>query len=66
MKVKEKDIDTGLSYFGVIIGDDTCVGIHASTMPGVFIGSSVIIGPGVVLHENLPDDSRLFSTKPAP
>jgi len=59
--VKGKKIDTGLTYFGTIVGDNTCFGIHSGTMPGVLIGSNCVIGPGTLVFENLEDDTAFFA-----
>ena len=57
--VKEKKIDTGLTHFGTIVGDNTRFGIHSGTMPGVLIGKDCIVYPGVHVFENMPDCSVL-------
>ena len=59
--VKDKKVDTGLTYLGTVVGDNAHVGIHAGTMPGVFIGSGVLVGPGTIVFENVPDDTTLSS-----
>jgi len=60
-QVKGKKIDTGLDYLGAVIGNNTCFGIKAGTMPGVFIGSGCLIGPGTLVFENLEDDCSFFA-----
>src|SRR3989344_4740069 len=50
--VKGKKIDTGLTYFGAAVGDNSSFGIHAGTMPGILIGSNSVIGPGSLVSEN--------------
>jgi bifunctional UDP-N-acetylglucosamine pyrophosphorylase/glucosamine-1-phosphate N-acetyltransferase len=59
--VKGEKIDTGLSYFGTVIGNDTRFGIQSGTMPGVFIGSNCVIGPGTLIFNNVEDDTTLFT-----
>jgi bifunctional UDP-N-acetylglucosamine pyrophosphorylase/glucosamine-1-phosphate N-acetyltransferase len=59
--VKGKKIDTGISYFGTVVGDNTCFGIQAGTMPGVLVGSGCTIGPGTLVFENIEDDTSLFT-----
>ena len=54
-EVKGQDIDTGLTYFGAVIGANTKFGIHCGIMPGVFVGSNCIVGPGSLIFENIPD-----------
>ena len=59
--VKDKKINTGLTYLGVVIGENTGIGIHSGTMPGVLIGSNCVIGPGTQIFKNVPDGQRVFS-----
>ncbi len=55
-----KKIDTGLTKFGTIIGSYTEIGIHAGTMPGVLIGKKVVIGPGTLVFDNIPDSTVVY------
>jgi len=59
--VKDKKIDTGLNYFGSVIGNNTCFGIHSGTMPGVLVGSNCVIGPGTLVFENIDDNTNLYT-----
>jgi len=59
--VKGKKIDTGLTYFGMVVGDNSRFGIHAGIMPGVLIGSGCTIGPGTLVFENVRDNTRLYT-----
>jgi bifunctional UDP-N-acetylglucosamine pyrophosphorylase/glucosamine-1-phosphate N-acetyltransferase len=60
-KVKDKKIDTGLTYFGTVVGNNSCFGIQSGTMPGVFIGSDCRVGPGTLVFENIEDGATLFT-----
>lgn len=60
--VKGKKIDTGLKSFGVVLGQNTKIGIHVSLMPGVLIGSNAIVGPHSFVKENIKDNT-IFYTK---
>jgi bifunctional UDP-N-acetylglucosamine pyrophosphorylase/glucosamine-1-phosphate N-acetyltransferase len=62
VNVGNSRIDTGLDKFGAIIGDNCKTGINASIMPGVKIGPNSIVGPGVVLTEDL-ESNKIVSTK---
>ncbi|RLG19811.1 glucose-1-phosphate thymidylyltransferase [Candidatus Micrarchaeota archaeon] len=53
-------IDTGKRKLGVIIGDDTKTGVLSCVMPGKKIGSNCWIGAGVVVDEDVPDETALF------
>ncbi len=59
-KIKNKKVDSGLTYLGACIGDNVCCGIHGGTMPGVLIGANSIIGPGSMVFENLKENSFFF------
>lgn len=48
-----KRTDSGRKKLGAIIGDDVKIGINASIMPGVKIGSGCRIGAGVVVERDL-------------
>ena len=40
----------------VVIGDDVWIGANAVILPGVHIGSNVVIGAGAVVTRDLPDN----------
>lgn len=60
--VQGRKIDTGATFLGSVVGEGTSVGIHAGIMPGVFIGSNAVVGPGTMVFENIPDNTK-FSTR---
>ncbi|MBI2041551.1 MAG: NTP transferase domain-containing protein, partial [Candidatus Nealsonbacteria bacterium] len=53
--------NTGLNSMGVIVGENTHIGINSSLMPGVLIGSNCVIGPSSVIFDNLEDGSIFYS-----
>jgi len=59
--VRKEKIDTGLTYLGVMVGQNTRFGIHSGTMPGILIGSNCTVGPGTLVFENLEDDTTLYT-----
>ncbi len=59
--VKDKEIETGSRHLGVIIGNNSRVGIKSSTMPGVIIGSDVIIGPSTTVLHNVYDGKKYYT-----
>lgn len=61
--IKDKKVDTGLTSWGTVVGDNTSFGIHTGTMPGVLVGSDCIVGPGTLVFENLPNNSVLYARK---
>lgn len=57
LRLDEKEIVPGRIKLGAILGADSRVGINASLMPGVKIGSQAFVGPGLVLKEDAADNS---------
>jgi bifunctional UDP-N-acetylglucosamine pyrophosphorylase/glucosamine-1-phosphate N-acetyltransferase len=55
IKVDGQRLDTGRKKVGALVGSHVRVGINASLMPGVRIGSKAVVGPGVILKRDLPD-----------
>lgn len=60
--VKGEKINTDLDSLGCIMGRNSKTGINVSLMPGILIGSNVIIGPNSVVLENIKDNT-IFYTK---
>jgi len=52
---------TGLKSLGVMIGDNTHIGIKASTMPGVIIGNNVTVGSNTSVLNNISDDTKYYT-----
>jgi len=59
--VKGEKIDTNLTSFGMVVGDNTRFGINTSVMPGVFVGSNCAIGPHSLVRENVPDNTTFYT-----
>ncbi|MFH1432469.1 MAG: NDP-sugar synthase [archaeon] len=59
--VKGKKISTNLTSLGAVIAKNTSIGINASTMPGVMIGSNVIIGSNTEISENIDDNTLCYT-----
>lgn len=53
--------ETGLKSLGAFLGASVNVGIKASTMPGIVIGSNSIIGPSTMVIRNVAEGSRYFT-----
>jgi len=58
--VKGERVPTGLRSLGAMVGAQTQLGISVMTMPGVLIGSRSFVGPGTVVEENVPSDTRIY------
>jgi len=61
--VDGKKVDTGDNKIGVIMGEKCEVGINASLSPGVKVGPSSIVGPGVTLKQDLAQGMAIFVEK---
>lgn len=57
VEIKGEKIASGLNKLGLITGDDVRVGINVSTMPGIKIGKNSVVGPGLVLDQNINANS---------
>lgn len=51
--VKDTKIDTGINNFGIVIGDNSTLGINVSSMPGSIVGSNSLIYPNQVIKGTL-------------
>jgi bifunctional UDP-N-acetylglucosamine pyrophosphorylase/glucosamine-1-phosphate N-acetyltransferase len=59
--VKEEKIDTGLRFFGTVIGENVVIGERVSTMPGVIIGNNSSIGPSTTVMHNVGSDTAFYT-----
>jgi bifunctional UDP-N-acetylglucosamine pyrophosphorylase/glucosamine-1-phosphate N-acetyltransferase len=59
--VKGEKINTGLDSLGVIVGENTKIGISCSLMPGKFIGSNCQIGPNSVVFEYIENNTNFYT-----
>lgn len=55
--------ETGKNKHGLMAGKGVRMGVNASTMPGVKVGSNSLIGPGVVLKEDLGENQKITVKK---
>jgi UDP-N-acetylglucosamine diphosphorylase / glucose-1-phosphate thymidylyltransferase / UDP-N-acetylgalactosamine diphosphorylase / glucosamine-1-phosphate N-acetyltransferase / galactosamine-1-phosphate N-acetyltransferase len=58
--VKGARTPTGRDKFGAVIGAGAFVGVDVMTMPGVKIGAGAQVGPGVHVHQDVPDRTRIY------
>ncbi len=59
--VRGEKIGTGLNSLGVVVGENTKIGVNCSLMPGKLVGSNCQIGPGSVVFENIEDNTKYFT-----
>jgi UDP-N-acetylglucosamine diphosphorylase/glucosamine-1-phosphate N-acetyltransferase len=64
VKVKEEKVSSGTDKLGVIMGEDSKTGCNATLMPGTKVGPHSIVGPGVMLYDDLPPDSIISGSAP--
>jgi bifunctional UDP-N-acetylglucosamine pyrophosphorylase/glucosamine-1-phosphate N-acetyltransferase len=60
MMVKDEVVDSGRTKLGVILGDRVKTGINSLFMPGVKVGHDSWIGPNVVVHRDVPSNTRVL------
>ncbi len=60
-QVKEEKIDTGLGMLGVMLGNDSNLGIKVTTMPGIIIGRNVIVGASTTVMNNIADNTKYYT-----
>ncbi|MEM2907088.1 MAG: sugar phosphate nucleotidyltransferase [Candidatus Odinarchaeota archaeon] len=54
---QSEKVDVPLKKFGAVIGDQAILGTNVSILPGRRIGCSSIIHPGVILYQDIPNNS---------
>lgn len=52
-------ISTGLKSLGVIIGQNSKIGVRATFMPGRFIGKNCFVGPNQLIMHNIDDGAKI-------
>lgn len=50
-------VDSGITKFGLVTGDNIRVGVNTSFMPGIKVGSDSFIGAGIVVAKNIYEKS---------
>lgn len=59
--IQKKKISANRTKLGSMIARDVRIGVNTSIMPGVKIGSGSMIGAGVVLDADIPDQSFVYA-----
>jgi bifunctional UDP-N-acetylglucosamine pyrophosphorylase/glucosamine-1-phosphate N-acetyltransferase len=57
VNIKGKKTSSGTNKFGLICGENIRCGINTSFMPGVKVGSNSMIGAGLVIPQDIPENS---------
>jgi bifunctional UDP-N-acetylglucosamine pyrophosphorylase/glucosamine-1-phosphate N-acetyltransferase len=53
-------LDTGRRKLGVMVGEDSRIGVGCLIMPGVRVGSKSLVGPGVVLYDDVAANTEVY------
>ena len=57
VEIKTQNIKCGKNKLGAIIGKNVRFGINTSIMPGIKIGQNSLIGAGLIINQNIPNQS---------
>jgi len=57
ININGKSVSSGANKFGLITGENIRCGINTSFMPGIKIGSNSMIGAGLVIPQDIPENS---------
>lgn len=58
--IGDEKVDSGRNKLGLITGDHVRAGINSSFMPGVKIGSNSVVGPGIAVSQDVPDNKYVY------
>jgi bifunctional UDP-N-acetylglucosamine pyrophosphorylase/glucosamine-1-phosphate N-acetyltransferase len=61
MRIKGQKVATGCAKLGAVIGDFASLGVQVSIMPGKTIGSYAQVGSNVVVSEDIPASTRVYT-----
>jgi bifunctional UDP-N-acetylglucosamine pyrophosphorylase/glucosamine-1-phosphate N-acetyltransferase len=64
VSVGGEPVSSGSDKLGVFMGPDCKTGCNATLMPGTKVGPHSVVGPGVVLRDDLPRDSLILGPAP--
>ncbi len=60
MNINGNPVKTGLNKLGAVIGDNVQLGIQSMIMVGKKIGENSSIGPGTLVNEDVPKNTKYF------
>ena len=63
IKIQNEKYNTGLNFFGAIVGDNSRIGANCTTSPGTCIGPYTYIFPGVKVWEFIEGQKRVIPEK---
>lgn len=56
--IGENRVNTMRTKLGAMIGKNVRIGVNTSVMPGVKIGNGSMVGAGIVVNHDIPNDSK--------
>ncbi len=59
--VKDEKINTHLTSFGILLGNNVQMGVRVTTMPGTIIGPNSLIGPYTTVMKNLAQNTKYYT-----
>lgn len=59
--VKGEKIDTRFKMLGVMIGDNSNMGIKVTVMPGIIVGKNVTVGSNTTVMSNIQDNTKYYT-----
>lgn len=60
MRIKGKLVDSGRRKLGCVIGNNVKLGLNVMVNSGRKIGNNCMVGPGVIVYKDIPDDSKIM------
>ena len=63
IKIQNEKYNTGLNFFGAIVGDNSRIGANCTTSPGTLIGPYTYIFPGVKVWGFIEEQKRVIPEK---
>ncbi len=58
--IQDEKVDSGRNKFGLFTGDHVRCGINTSFMPGIKIGNNSFVGAGIIVAQDIPDNSFVY------
>lgn len=58
--IQGEKVDSGRNKFGLFTGNHVRCGINTSFMPGIKIGNNSFVGAGIIVAQDIPDNSYVY------
>jgi bifunctional UDP-N-acetylglucosamine pyrophosphorylase/glucosamine-1-phosphate N-acetyltransferase len=60
IRIKGELVDSGRRKLGCVIGNNTKLGLNVMINSGRKVGNNCMVGPGVIVYKDIPDDSHII------